>query len=157
MKASSFEKIADAQERFRLANGLNQKISGSVFQGASFGLFTDVTSQYHDWQEIFGRVGTKSFQNGKSVDLRHNQVEQDQVGIKIGAGFERMPRIRNPHDAAVTVSLQKLFQQRDRHPVVIDDQNLHSMKQRFRNHGVRLKGSKSHSVDPPKSLEYSVS
>ena len=44
VEPSSFEEIADAQERFRLANRLHQKIRRTGVQRPSFGLFRDIGS-----------------------------------------------------------------------------------------------------------------
>jgi len=63
-----------------------------------------------DWQKSLRSIRTKRLQERESIHVRHYDIERNQIGIKVGARVERVPRIRNPQDPAVPVSLQKLFQ-----------------------------------------------
>src|ERR1700730_4993567 len=101
MEAPGLEKIPNAQKRFRWTNWLNQKVGRSGVQRAFFSFLACISSQYHDRQKTFKSVrGTKHLQNSKPIHVRHDEIEQNQVRIKSGTGFERLARIGKSQDAA---------------------------------------------------------
>src|ERR1700736_914186 len=103
MEASGLEKITDPQKRFRWANWFNQEVGRSSVQRAFFGFLTCISSQYYDRQKTFKSVRrTKHFQNSKPIHVRHDEIEQNQVRIKSGTGFERLAGIRKSQDATIT-------------------------------------------------------
>ena len=119
-----FEQIVNPQQNFVRIERLRQKVLGPERQRLLFRLRSNIGGQYHDGQVgIVRDSGTQLCQEGKPVQLRHHQVEQNQIGFIYREEFEYFPWISSLCKVGITPSLQYPLQQQDVGGLIVYDQN----------------------------------
>jgi hypothetical protein len=119
-----FEQMINPQQTFARVERLRQKVLGPERQRLLFRLRCNIGGQYHDGQVgIVRDSGTQLCQEGKPVQLRHHQVEQNQIGFIYREEFEYFPWISSLCEVGITAGLQYPLQQQDIGGLIVYDQD----------------------------------
>ncbi len=73
------QRISHTQHQFARVNRLGQEVGGSQFQRFLLDPRVAHRGQYHDRYAMQCRISTHLLQNLNPADLRHHDVEQDDV------------------------------------------------------------------------------
>jgi hypothetical protein len=67
--------------------------------------------------------GSELRHHGKAIQMRHVDIEQDQVGARLAVAVEHLPRVLNQHQLLVTLHAQHAIEQLEVCRFVVDDQD----------------------------------
>ena len=89
VKTPHLEEIGDAKKNFELVERLEEKVGGARGERAAFRFLIGIGGKDDDREKNFVAGGTKGMKDRKAIHVRHHQIEQDKVGGKGIANFER--------------------------------------------------------------------
>ena len=85
VKKAGLEKVLNAQEHFRRVEGLGEEVLRTRGQGSSPGLPGYVGREgEHRKEGSVGDEGLQRLHDPKAVGLRHEDVQENQVGLELG-------------------------------------------------------------------------
>ena len=91
VKKAGLEKVLNAQEYFRRVEGLGEEVLRARGQGSSPGLLGHVGRESeHRKEASLGDEGLQRLHNPKAVGLRHEDVQENQVGLELGVEGEHL-------------------------------------------------------------------
>lgn len=102
VKTPHLEEIGDAKKDFELVERFEEKIGRTGGKRPTFGLLIGIGGKDDDGEKNFIAGGTKGMKDRKAIHVRHHQIEQDKVGGKAIANFERGAGIGDGADLFVT-------------------------------------------------------
>jgi hypothetical protein len=120
-----FQRISDTKKGFELIKRLDQELGCADRQGAPLSFFVYIGSQHNDRQKNVRWIGAKRLKNSKAVDVRHHQIEQDQIGIEDAAGLKGAAGVGDGFESCVAGIRQHFLEQSDIGRFVVDDENFH--------------------------------
>ena len=127
MLVPRFEQILDAQQHLDGVERLGEKIRGADGQRATLGFEPDVGGQHEDGHALRRHeILRELLHHAEAVEVRHVQVEQDEVGLARLTQREHPARIGRGDDLRVTAELEQVFEERDVHGLVVDDEEPHA-------------------------------
>src|SRR4026209_2648744 len=99
MKEPVLEKIVDPQDHFRMIERFRDQILRAEHQGAAFGLDGDICGQDENREIVVrGNRRVEPFYDGKSIQMRHVQVEKHQIGLELEVKRERLSTVGGASD-----------------------------------------------------------
>ena len=122
IEAARIEEVPDAQHDLEAVEGLRQEILGAGLEGALLRLAGRVGREDEDrLEDVFGNL--QLLDDGDPIQVRHHQVEQDQVGLELAGQGEDLPRIRGALDLAVASLRQHALEEPDVRGLIVDDED----------------------------------
>ena len=126
------EKIPDPHAYFRNIERLHQQLGRARGQGAAFVFSRVVAGQNQHRNLVFAlSIRPQRFQNLKSIDIGHRQVEEDQVWFKTFDHLEGTGRIVDAAELIVADAMKKIRHQTGAVDVVIHHQDARFFQSRF--------------------------
>ena len=113
---------AHARDQHDIGDGFCQEIVGAGFQPAVAVGRAVERGDHHDGNVMRGRIGLEAAADLETVDIRHHDVEQDDVAFGAGADRQRLGAVRGGHHVEIFGG-QAGFEQLDVGRDVIDDEN----------------------------------
>ena len=86
------QEIGDAKKNFQVVQGLEQEIGGTSAERGPLGFLVRIGRKHDHREKDFAAGGAQGMENGKAIDMRHHQIEEDQVRREIVANFEEIGR-----------------------------------------------------------------
>ena len=83
-----FEEISDAEKNFQVIEGLEQEVGRTCAKGGAFCFLICISGQNDDREEDIIAGGAKGAEDRKPINVRHHQIEQDQVRREGVTSFE---------------------------------------------------------------------
>ena len=118
------EQVADAQERLELLERLREEVARPRVERLAPGLQQGVGRQHEDRHvRVAGDLGLEELEQGEAVEVRHHEVEQDQVGLELAVQVERPARIGRAGQLAVSGRAEQALEQPDVGRLVVHDQD----------------------------------
>ena len=122
VKIPRMEEVLDPQQHLQPVEGFRQEILGAGLQGALLRVAGRVGREDQDRQEhVLGNL--KLPDDRDPVQMRHHQIEQDQIGLRLGVQGEHLPRIRGASDLTVADVRQHPLQEPHVRRLVVDDED----------------------------------
>src|SRR5262249_35691226 len=113
---------ADAQQQFAFVDGLGDKVVGAGLDG-TLDVAGVIEGGDHDDADVArGRVGAQALADLEAADLRHHDVEEDQVGLPGGDLVQRFLAVGGGADVVTAVAEVRL-DQLDALRVVVGDED----------------------------------
>jgi hypothetical protein len=125
VKPPHLEEIGDAQKDFHLVERLKQKIGRAGGEGSASGGLVGIGREHDDREKDLAAGGPQGMKDGKSIHVRHHQIEEDQVRRELVANFEGQAGIGNGPHLFVTCFGEHVLQKLDVHRFVINNEDLH--------------------------------
>ena len=92
VEMARLQQVADAQQHLELLERLGEEVAGTRRQRAALGLQRDIRRQDEDGHVRIGRdLAAELLEDGEPVEVRHHQVEQDEVRLEVVAGVLQQP------------------------------------------------------------------
>ena len=70
-----------------LIERFEEKVGRTGAQSAKLRRFIGIGCEHDHGQKAFARRSAKRFENSKAVDVRHHQIEEDEIGLEGDASF----------------------------------------------------------------------
>ncbi len=138
MKEPHLEEIAHAQEQLDLLEGLGDEIARAGLERGSLALARHVGREDEHRQVGVGPLLFELAEHLDPVEVGHSQIQQDQIGLELGAVSEDLSRVGRAPEIGVAGVREQLFQEAHHGPLVVDDQNS-GVAKRLRRHHVSSK------------------
>ena len=121
VQGAGLEQVGDPQQDLGAVEGLGEEVLGAGGQGPLPDFGGDIGGEDEDGQEpAFGHQALEGLHEGEAVEVRHVQVEQDQVGEGTGAAGDRLVGVGKAVHPADPV-VEEAFEQGDVGGQVVDD------------------------------------
>ena len=125
MKRARGEQVFAPQQDLVVVEGLGQKIVRARRERAAPGLRGHVGGEDHHRQESALRLrGAELFEHGVTVEERHGQIEQHEVGLGFGHEPRHLARIGRAAHRGVPGAVQDRFEQGHVGGLVVHDQDV---------------------------------
>ncbi len=138
MKEPHLEEIAHAQEQLDLLEGLGDEIARAGLERGPLALARHVGREDEHRQVGVGPLLFELAEHLDPVEVGHSQIQQDQIGLELGAVSEDLSRVGRAPEIGVAGVREQLFQEAHHGPLVVDDQNS-GVAKRLRRHHVSSK------------------
>ena len=116
------QEVLDPQEHLDPVERLGQEVLRARGQGALLGRHRHVRGQHQD-RHVGLRGDRQLAHHGDPVEVRHHQIEQDQVGMELVVESADLTRIRRRDEVAIAGLLQQTLEKPDVRELVVDDQD----------------------------------
>ena len=135
VELASVEKVLDAKEGLDLVERLGHEVLGAGSERAMLGLHGHVGRQDENRQVLVrGNHGLELPEHTNPVEVRHQQVEQDQVGPERLVELQDTAGVRRALEVPIPGGLEQPLEQPDIGRLIVDDQDLR--RGRFVWHGL---------------------
>jgi hypothetical protein len=123
-----FEDIADAHVQLGDVKGFRQQIGGSSRQGALF-VFRGWVAGYDENGEAGGwRILAQELKDLKAIEERHAQIEEQEVGLKILAGFQEFVGTIDTAQLGVTEPIENVCHHARTRDLVVEHEDAGSVQ-----------------------------
>src|SRR5437773_11286284 len=123
-KPAGFQQIVDTQQNFGRIKGLGQKVLRAEGKGLLFRLRRYVSRQNKNWQIVFvWNSGTQLRQERIPVNMRHHDIEQNQIGLIEGEAFKYLAWVIGFTKIGVSALLQNAFEQEYVGGLIVHNEN----------------------------------
>ena len=119
VERTRFQKILHAQQYFGRVERLREKISDATGKCAALCVIAGIGGQHQHWQIPCGKLGSDRIEHSESVEPRHLQIEQNEIGLpclRLRYAVHRIRRAIQGHKAGAAEDAPQRF-------VIVDDQN----------------------------------
>ncbi|MNC57468.1 hypothetical protein D3C75_1071320 [compost metagenome] len=117
------ESIADALHHFLLVERLGEEVARAQVEGLHAGVAVGLRGQHDDWRRLFRPAGFQPAEHLMAAQVRHVDVQQDQVRqLLLEHGLDPA-RVVDPVAVPVAVLLEQGQQQLDVDLTVVDHQD----------------------------------
>jgi hypothetical protein len=122
VEAARVQEVADPQHDLETVEGLGEEILGAGLERPLLGVAGRVGGQDEDRQEDV--VGNPELLDDRDpIQVRHHQIEQDQVGLELAVETEHLSGIRGALDLAVAGLRQHALEESHVRRLVVDDED----------------------------------
>ena len=123
VEKSHLDQIAHAQEQLDLLEGLGDEIARAGLERRSLALARHVGGQHEHGQIRLGPPRLEASQHLDAVEVGHAEIQQDQIGLELGAEPEHLARVARAPELPIAGVAEQLLQETHHRPLVVDDQD----------------------------------
>src|SRR5471032_1819402 len=124
VEGTSFQQVPYPQHGFQGIQRFTDEVLGAQRQGAQASVAGGVGGEHEDRQVFAVRdASVELFEYRKAIELRHVQVENDQVRLEAVEQVQGSQRLGAAQHVGQPLAHQQLFHQIEIGPLVVDDQN----------------------------------
>ena len=122
VQESHGEQVVDAEEQLDPVEGLRQEIARAGRERPTLALGRGVGGEQEDRQiGLRPRLPLEPLQDLHAVEVRHPQIQQDQIGPELSIACRHLARVRRAAQMGIAGALEELLQQTHHRRLVVDD------------------------------------
>ena len=144
MEQAGLEEITDPKEHLDMLERLGQEVLRPALEHAAFGLERHVGRQDQNGEIrrwLHQRLDLR--EDLEAIQVRHREIEQDEVGPNRGVERQRLARVRRGRHGGVALALEQPLEEPHVGGLVVDDQDSGALEALRVHQALREAGSAS--------------